>query len=252
MNTYRPYTQTKKTGLIVKQVTNEDELISALRLRYEVFNLEMSEGLNSSSVTGLDRDEYDSVCDHVIVVDAEKQLVVGTYRMLLGSEAEKYLGYYAEHEFEISSLRRLKGEKLELGRTCVHRDYRGQAVLGLMWSLIAGHIERYDVRYIFGCGSIHTINPSVISSIYGHLRRSYMAEEKFRVTPLRKVPGFSPDMAPDMRLVAKHLPPLLCAYLRLGAQIAGEPAFDEEFGVSDFLFMLHRNNLTNRYRNRFF
>jgi|WetSurMetagenome_2_1015567.scaffolds.fasta_scaffold00042_24 L-ornithine Nalpha-acyltransferase len=252
MNAYRPYTPAKKTGLIVKQAVTQDELIAALRLRYEIFNLEMNEGLVSSDKTGLDRDEYDLMCDHIIVVDAERQTVVGTYRMLLGSEAERNIGYYSETEFEMSSFRKLQGEKLELGRACVRRDYRCQAVLGLMWSFIAGHIDRFDVRYVFGCGSIHTINPAVISSIYGHLRSGYMSSAEFRVTPLKKAPGFNPNLAPNMRLVSKHMPPLLCAYLRLGAQIAGEPAFDEEFGVSDFLFMLHRNKLTSRYRNRFF
>jgi putative hemolysin len=244
--------RTKEKQLIVKQATQNHEIEAALRLRFEVFNIEMNEGLQNSYRTGLDRDEYDSVCEHIIVVDESKDLVVGTYRMLLGSEAEKTLGYYSENEFEMSSFRKLSGEKLELGRACVHQDYRGTAVLGLMWSGIASHIDKYNVDYIFGCGSIHTINPSVINSIYAHFRTKYMADNIFRVTPLKKIPGFNAGAHPDRRLISEHMPPLLGAYLRLGAQIAGEPAFDEQFGVADFLVLLDREKLLTRYKARYF
>jgi L-ornithine Nalpha-acyltransferase len=237
---------------VVKQATHDYEIEAALRLRFEVFNLEMNEGLRTSYNTGIDWDEYDALCDHVIVLDESKGMVVGAYRMLLGSEAEKHIGYYSESEFEMSALRKLKGRKLELGRACVHKDYRGTAALGLMWSGIASHIEAHNIDYVFGCGSIHTINASVISSVYSYLREKYLSDVMSRVTPLRKVPGFDPHAAIDKHLVALHLPPLLGAYLRLGAQICGEPAFDEQFGVADLFVLLERDKLLSRYRNRFF
>ena len=94
-------THTKESHLIAKKAEHESEIEAALKLRFEVFNVEMNEGLQSSYKTGLDYDEFDSLCDHIIVVDAEKNMVIGTYRLLLGSEAEKGLGYYSETEFEI-------------------------------------------------------------------------------------------------------------------------------------------------------
>jgi len=249
---YNAALQKEECRLIVKRAEHADEIEAALRLRFEVFNIEMKEGLQSSYRTGLDADEFDSLCDHVIVVDASNNMVVGTYRLLMGSEAEKSIGYYSETEFEMSSFRKLCGEKLELGRACVHKDYRGSSVLNLMWSVIAKYIDNYDITYIFGCGSVHTINPVVISNIYGYFRMNYLTGEDCRITPLKRVPGFNPDYVYDKYLVAQHLPPLLCAYLRLGARVAGEPAFDEQFGVSDFLILLDREKLLNRYRNRFF
>ena len=243
----------KKEGrLIVKRAESSAEIEAALRLRFDVFNIEMNEGLQSSYRTGLDSDEFDSLCDHVIVVDTSSKMVIGTYRLLLGSEAEKSIGYYSETEFEMSSLRKLCGEKLELGRACVHKDYRGSSVLNLMWSAIAEYIDNYDITYIFGCGSVHTINPVVISNIYGYFRMNYLTGEDCRTTPLKRVPGFDPYCIADKRVVAQHLPPLLGAYLRLGARVAGEPAFDEQFGVSDFLILLDRDKLMNRYRDRYF
>jgi len=242
----------QESQLIVKRADHASEREAALRLRFEVFNIEMNEGLQSSYRIGLDCDEYDTLCDHMIVVDTANNMVVGTYRLLLGSEAEKTLGYYSETEFEMSALRRLHGEKLELGRACVHRDYRGSAVLNLMWSGIADYIDKHRVDYLFGCGSIHTINPAVISSIYGYFKMNYLTDETCRVTPLKHVPGFDAGAAADRRLIAQHLPPLLGAYLRLGARVAGEPAFDEQFGVSDFLILLNREKLLDRYKNRYF
>ena len=123
-----------------------------MKLRFEVFNLELSEGLQSSYQTGLDMDEYDDYCDHIIVMDTTKDVVVGTYRLLPGYRAENGIGYYSESEFEMFNLRRLSGNKLELGRACVHRDYRGSAVLNLMWAGIAQYIENYDINYLFGHG----------------------------------------------------------------------------------------------------
>jgi putative hemolysin len=245
-------TSKKESHLVLKQAVHESEIEAALRLRFEVFNLEMKEGLHSSYQTGLDYDEFDSLCDHIIVKDEEKNEVVGTYRLLLGSTAEKAHGYYSEMEFEMSAFKKLQGEKLELGRACVHKDYRGSAVLTLMWSGIAGYIDEYGIDHIFGCGSVHTINPAVIGSIYGYFKKNYLTAEDCRATPLKRVPGFDAFDTPNKRLIAQHLPPLLGAYLRLGARVAGEPAFDEQFGVSDFLILLDRDKLLSRYKDRFF
>ena len=237
--------------LIMRKAMTDEDREAVMRLRFEVFNLELNEGLQKSFLTGLDADEIDPYCDHIMIVDATRDLVVGTYRLLLGSRAEKGIGFYAEREFEISDLKRLKGEKLELGRACVHRDYRGSTVLSLMWAGIARYVERYHVNYLFGCGSIHTINPVIVSSIYSYLKNRNLAEDVCRITPLKAVPGFSADTPPDKGIFAKHMPSLLTAYLRLGARIQGEPAFDEEFGVSDFFVLLKRGNMLNRYGKRY-
>jgi len=242
----------KESRLIVKQAEHADEIAAALRLRFEVFNLEMNEGLQSSYSTGLDSDEFDSLCDHIVVIDTTHNMVVGTYRLLLGSEAESSIGYYSETEFEMSAIRRLCGEKLELGRACVHRDYRGSTVLNLMWSGIADYVCKFNIAYIFGCGSLHTINPVVVSKVYGYFKTNYLTGDDCRIAPLKRVPGFDANCITDKRIVAQHLPPLLSAYLRIGARVAGEPAFDEQFGVSDFLIFLDRQKLMNRYKSRFF
>lgn len=245
-------TESIKSRLLLKQAATDKEIESAMKLRFEVFNLELNEGLQSSYLTGIDTDQYDKSSDHIIVIDTAKDMVVGTYRLLAGSKAEKGMGFYSETEFEMSSFKKLDGEKLELGRACVHRDYRGSAVLNLMWAGIARYIERYNISYLFGCGSIHNINPYIVSSVYSFLWKNYMADERFKVTPLKKVPDFDPELTNyDKGMVTKHVPQLLFAYLRLGARICGEPAFDEQFGVSDFLIILDRSKLIDRYKKHY-
>lgn len=239
------------TNLVLKRAETSREVDAAMKLRFEVFNLELNEGLPASYLKGFDSDEYDTYCEHILVIERASEAVVGTYRLLPGSRAEKGIGYYSETEFEMSSFRRLGGEKLELGRACVHRDYRGSAVLNLMWAGIARYIEEHNISYLFGCGSVHTINPHIVSGIYAYFKNNFMADSQFRVAPLKKVPGFSPDTVYDKAVIGKHMPALLTAYLRIGARIAGEPAIDEQFGVSDFLVLLDREKLMGRYRKHY-
>jgi L-ornithine Nalpha-acyltransferase len=249
---FNAVTEKAQSALVLKKAVTEEEMESVLRLRFEVFNLELDEGLASSFATGMDRDVYDRHCDHIMVVDPSRDLVVGTYRMMTGKRADAGVGFYSENEFDLRNIFRQKGEKLELGRACVHKDYRGSAVLNLMWSGVARYILEHDIKYVFGCGSIHTINPKIISNAYAYLKNSYLADPEFRAYPLACVPGFDANSDIDRGTVLEHIPPLLLAYLKLGARICGEPAFDGGFGVSDFLILLDRERLINRYRNRYF
>jgi putative hemolysin len=222
-----------------------------MRLRFEVFNVELNEGLQSSYQDGLDRDEYDAHCDHIIAVDERTADVVGTYRLLLGSMAKQGIGYYAETEFNLEAFRNLEGEKLEIGRACIHRQYRKSVVLALMWKGIAQYMKEQGVRYLFGCASIHTINPHIVSSIYSHLKTRYLADERFRVKPVKILPGFMPDYPCYDHDMSRYIPNLLKAYLKIGARIAGEPAYDEQFGVADFLIALDSERILTNYQRRY-
>lgn len=252
MNKFSELTIEKnESRLLVRRATTAEEIESAMRLRFEIFNLELNEGLLSSYETGLDQDEYDPYCDHIVVVDASKSKVIGTYRLLLSYRADKGIGHYAETEFNLEPFKKLKGEKLELGRACVHRDYRGSTVLGLMWGGIAQYMELHNARYLFGCGSIHTINPHIINSLYTYLKTKYLAEEEFLVSPVKTIPDFDPEYPFYDQSMSRYIPNLLKAYLKLGARITGEPAFDDRFGVADFLIVLKKEKIMGNYRRRY-
>jgi len=109
----------------------EEERMAAYRLRFLVFNLEMNEGLESAYADGYDKDHFDDVCDHMIVEDRTTGAVVGTYRMQMGEVAGQYFGYYSEQEFCFAPYEGMRSQIVELGRACIHREYRSSDVLHL-------------------------------------------------------------------------------------------------------------------------
>jgi len=131
-----------------------DDVIDCQRLRYLVFNCELGEGLDSSARIGLDRDRFDFICDHLMVRDASTGKLAGTYRMQSGYRAKGNLGYYGEEFFDFSPFETLRAEVLELGRACVHEDYRNTNVLHMLWKGIARYAMSCGARYLIGCSSL--------------------------------------------------------------------------------------------------
>ena len=236
----------------VKLAVKEEEREAAFRLRFEVFNLELGEGLPESNLTGMDKDVYDDYCDHLVVIDSVSEKVVGTYRMMPGVVAENSIGFYSETEFDLTSIRSLSDSKLELGRSCVHKDFRNAFVIGLLWRGIASYIDHYDIRHLFGCGSLHSSNPAEISIVYSYLNRFHRADERYKVQPLRRLRDVQMFSFCDREQAFSAMPPLMKGYLRLGAQVCGEPAYDHVFGTTDFLILLDTEKLVKRYQKRFF
>src|SRR5262245_34443461 len=134
----------------VKIAAQRSEIEAAQRLRFQVFNLELNKGLKSSYEHELDFDEFDPFCDHLIVRDLRSGDVVGTYRLLRGEQARRNIGFYSEKEFDLSRIRQLDGELLELGRSCARKDFRDRSLIPLMWEAIAEQVKKHRVRYLFG------------------------------------------------------------------------------------------------------
>ncbi len=239
--------------LEIKITTDQSEIREAQRLRFQVFNLEMNKGLKASYERGLDVDDFDPFCDHLIVRDAPSKEVVGTYRLLLGSKASKHIGFYSEGEFDLSKIKRLDGELLELGRSCARKDFRDRALIPLMWEAIAQYVSTHRVRYLFGCASLDTTDAQEVSECYSLLKRKYYADETLRVTPVAacRFEGANDDVPiADEHALFVNLPSLIKGYLRLGAVVCGPPALDREFGTADFLLLLDMHKLSAEYLSR--
>ena len=238
----------------IKITTDADEIREAQRLRFQVFNLEMKKGLQASYERGLDVDDFDPYCDHLIVRDVKSGEVVGTYRLLLGSQADKNIGFYSEREFDLERIKNLDGELLELGRSCARKDFRDKALIPLMWEAIARYVKSHGVRYLFGCGSLYTTNAQEVSGCFSLLKKKYYAGEAFRVYPLDgcRFDGITDDLrVGDEAASFLKLPSLINGYLRLGAVVCGPPALDREFGTADFLVLLDIHKLSSEYLRRF-
>jgi len=228
--------------LIIKIADNVAEIESAQRLRYEVFNLEFGRGLAASRSSGMDQDRYDSICDHLIVFDRVRGMAVGTNRLLLSSRLSGQDRFDSENEFDLTAIRNLRGEILEMGRACVHKNYRTGGTINMLWEGIARYVNRYKVAYIIGCPSIEQTDPRQVGEIYALLMRDYGAENDLRVAPLpsKTIPGLVAQLPPQdqERKIIKRMPRLIRGYLHVGMRICGEPAWDEDFGTVDFFGIL--------------
>jgi putative hemolysin len=224
------------------------DLTECQRLRYLVFNREMGEGLATSERSGLDRDKFDWICDHIMVRDITSARLVGTYRMQTGYRAKGNLGYYSEQLFEFSPFEHLRGEILELGRACVHRDYRNTTALSMLWKGIASYAVLCNARYLVGCSSITSQDEKEGMALYKALKDKYLAEPSLQTRPkldfVCKENGIGVE--------APRPPRLFRAYLDNSARLCGPPAIDREFKTIDFLTLMDLQELPDRVRARFF
>jgi putative hemolysin len=233
---------------------------AACRLRFKVFNIELGEGLESSYRTGLDTDQFDLVCEHLLVEDKVDRRIVGTYRMQSGTTAERNLGYYSEQEFSFAPYEPLRAGILELGRASIDREHRTPEVLTLLWRGIAQYATDMGLRYLIGCSSINSQDPAEGWQMYRQLEH-YRVPPEFETVPTaafacpQEQEGACTQTAPGLqdpssRTPAK-VPKLLKTYLAIGARIGGPPAWDRDFGTIDFLTFLDLRLLSSAARNRF-
>ena len=217
-----------------------DRLIDeALRLRFQVFNEELGEGLMTSRETGLDRDQYDHQMSHLVLLENATQRVIGTYRIQFVPEALAAAGVYSAQEYDLTPLEPLFPHLVETGRACVAKDHRNFAVIMHLWKGIAPFLKMHEARYIFGCCSLTTLDPDD----GWRAMRSLRARNAFHDTLMaRATTAFScgdPARETDPELAGSvKIPKLFSAYLAMGAKVMSEPAIDREFGTVDFLVML--------------
>lgn len=235
------------TNYATRLARSAEEIRAAQVLRYEVFNLELNEGLASSRATGFDADPFDAVCDHLLVEHVPTGSIVGTYRLQMGASAKANHGYYCAQEFRFEVFEPLRERIVELGRACVHRQHRNLFVLGLLWKGIADYAKTRGARYLMGCSSLTSQDPAVGASAYTDLCRKHLVATEWRTSPL---PAYECSLR-QMAAEPVQIPKLLRAYLTMGAKICGPPALDAQFKTIDFLTLLDLDMLHPLARMRF-
>ncbi|USX25073.1 GNAT family N-acetyltransferase [Oxalobacteraceae bacterium OTU3CINTB1] len=232
--------------LVLSMASTPEELREVQRLRYKVFIETM--GLSSLvREDGLDSDEFDEHCDHLIVRDTNTLKVVGTYRLLSASRARKIGRVYSEGEFDLGRLNNLRNRMVEAGRACIHPDYRGGSVIMLLWSGLAEYMRRENCDYLAGCASISLADGGHNAvAVFQSLIGQHMAPSEYRVTPHLPFPFSKLEAAQK-----PQIPPLLKGYLRSGAWICGEPAWDPDFESADLFLLLPLANLDGRYARHY-
>ena len=234
-----------KPRLVAEFVRSTKALRKAQRLRAKVFGEEF--GVQFTNPEGLDCDSLDDFCEHLNVYDmANEGRLVATTRLLSSEQARQAGGYYSAHEFDMDAIERLPGRVLEIGRTCVHPNYRSGAAITVLWSAIADYLLEQGFSYLVGCASISLRDGGHnFAAIMPELRARHFVDSELRVSPRR---GLTMD-APAGE--AASMPPLLKAYLRMGCKIGGEACWDPEFNCADVFVILDVAALSARYAQRF-
>lgn len=240
----------------VKIAETDFEIKKAQHLRYKIF-LKDKKTKNKpiNNLFKRDFDFYDKVSDHIIIIDNNinnNENVVGTYRLLRGNFAKIYKGFYTEQEFDISNLKKhfSNSNMLELGRSCVHIDYRSGIILKLLWQGISNYINNYKIKILFGCASFHGTDPKKFRNEFNLLRKNFCLNDDFNVKSLQKNPIHFQTLQ-DEKMVFKNLPPLIKGYLRAGGMMSKDYFIDKEFNTIDFCVVVFTDQIIDRYKNKF-
>ena len=218
---------------------------AAQRLRFEVFNLEMNEGLEASYALGMDRDAFDDQMVHLVIFDRQEGGIVGTYRLQTGDQAAAGRGFYSAEQYDLSPLTPYSRSLLEAGRACIAPNHRSYAALILLWTGIRAYARMTGTRWMFGCCSINTTDADDGWRAMKTLRRSESLHPILWASAREAFSCGNPALEYEPGLgEALRLPKLFRTYIRLGAKVVSEPGIDREFGTVDFLIMLDLLDIT--------
>jgi L-ornithine Nalpha-acyltransferase len=243
-------------ALTVRLAASAADIRAAQALRHQVFYEERGATPGADMPAGLDRDDYDDLCDHLLVIDKTNNRIVGTYRLLQQRVAEAHRGFYSAAEYDLSPLLDVaeEGQLLELGRSCVAADHRNAATIALLWRGIASYLEVHRIRAMFGCASFPGIDPTAHAVALSYLAHHHAAPGNLNI---RALPEHYVEMerlplgSYDVRAAARSLPPLIKGYLRVGAMIGDGAFIDRQFNTVDVFVLMPVEAIAARYSERF-
>ncbi|MFT3849427.1 MAG: GNAT family N-acyltransferase [Propionivibrio sp.] len=237
--------ESTRQPLSVGLAISEREILGAQKLRYRIFAEELGARLDPRT-PGVNQDIFDPYCEHLVVRDESSGEIVGTYRILAPEQAKAIGSYYSETEFDLIRLQHLRPRMVEIGRSCVHPDYRTGTTIALLWSGLAQYMTNRGYDYLIGCASISMADGGHgAAALYDRLGE-YMSPIEYRVFPRCPLPLAA--LRNDQRIT---VPPLIKGYLRAGALICGEPAWDPDFNTADLPILMPMEKLADRYSRHF-
>ncbi|WP_374763002.1 GNAT family N-acetyltransferase [Yunchengibacter salinarum] len=256
----------RQGSLEVRLARSFKEIKAAQKLRYRIFYEEMNARPDwKARMTRRDIDPYDPICDHLLVIDHDRprgKRIVGTYRLLREEVAKAHDGFYSAGEYDLSGFespefQALKGDGrqlLELGRSCVHPDYRGNSTIQMLWKGIAEYLKEHNIAYMFGCASFPTTDPDSIQEALAYLYHNHHVPAEFSIRALDDQ-FVAMDAVPadslDNRAARRALPPLIKGYLRIGCLIGDGAVVDEQFGTTDVFILLPVEKIARRYSRHY-
>ena len=246
---------------VIKIAEKKLELKKAQALRYSVFYKEKKAiPTISKKILRLDYDKVDKFADHLIVIDKNrkgiKNKIVGTYRLIRGDIAAHCGGFYTSSEFDLSKiLNSYENNKiLELGRSCVHQDYRNGTIMNLLWKAIAEYVKLYDIKILLGCASFHGTDVMKYTNELSYLRKNFSLPDELSVKSLdsKIYPAYTEidSNNNNLRTFVK-LPPLIKGYLRVGGKVSHDCYVDYKFNTIDLCVIVNTNNIDEKYKKKY-
>ncbi|MGE4279116.1 MAG: GNAT family N-acetyltransferase [Magnetospirillum sp.] len=247
--------QGAESRLEVRLAANEEEIVAAQALRYRVFYDEMgAKPTSDMAARQSDFDDFDSICDHLLVLDHDRgqggKAVVGTYRLIRRSVGETHGRFYTAGEYDISKILDKGGNFMELGRSCVDRDYRTGTTMQIMWAGIAHYVWQHGIDLMFGCASLPGTDPAALATQLSYLHHFHMAPEEIRPRALDDLyvdMNLTPQDELNPRRSLASLPPLVKGYLRLGGFVGDGAVIDHQFNTTDVCVMVKTELVTAKY-----
>ncbi len=254
-----PFPELRSGNLGVRLAISADEIDAVQALRYRVFYEEMGARADAATTsTQRDCDIYDTVADHLLVVDHDlgdgPEGVVGTYRLIQRDAAQRIGGFYSAGEYDISRIEAHPGRVLELGRSCVDNGHRSRAVMQLLWRGIAAYVFQHNIDLMFGCASLPGIDPDALAMELTYLYYNHLAPAAVRprALPHRYIEMRRLDRDDiNARAALNKLPPLVKGYLRLGGFVGDGAVIDAEFNTTDVAVVVQTELVTDKYHKHY-
>jgi L-ornithine Nalpha-acyltransferase len=257
----------QRNGLALRMAEGPDELRAAQRLRYQVFYEECGAiATETMRATRRDADHFDSICDHLLVIEQGRGIddgtalpdgrLIGTYRLLRQDVAEKNAGFYSQSEYDLTPLLKHHSNLrfLEVGRSCVAQGFRGKPVAELLWQGIWNYVRLHRMDVMLGCASLEGTNITALADELTFIASAKQAPAAWRVaahpnhfTPMRQ----KPIAEIDQRQVLRRLPTLIKAYMRLGCYFGDGAVIDRQFNTTDILIVLPVSDINPKYFNHY-
>lgn len=251
-------TEMRSGNLEVFVTRSEDDIRAAQALRYQVFFEEMGAKPTAQNIASkLDIDPFDELCDHLLVAEHQEDggyIVVGTYRLTRRISIEKTGRFYTDSEFDISCIKQYKGEILEVGRSCVHPDFRNRSVMQLLWRGIGAYVSHFNIGLMFGCASFQGTDPNMHVMALSYLHHHHLAPKEIcpRALENRYIEmNILPAEDINIKIAFSSLPPLIKGYLRLSGYIGAGAVIDHEYNTTDVSIVVKTDLVTEKYATRY-
>jgi putative hemolysin len=233
----------------IKFASTEAEVEAAMKLRYKVFNEELSREFDFDA--GIDKDQYDDQCHHLIVVDNKSEEIIGTYRMQSFEQASQGNGFTSAVRFKLNNLpEEVLKNAVEVGRACISKEHRSGRVLFLLWKGFAGYLEHFRKRYLFGYAALDTNNMRVAQNTLDYLKKEGHIHPNFYIEPKE---GYIPEKNQFKEDTEDYeIPPLFKNYLDVGSKVIAGPSYDKKLDLIHFMILLDIEEISDRTRKMFF